>query len=115
MVLAQCGQKEEVAETITLKKFTYHQPLMGTRFSIVLYASDQKTADTAAKAAFEYAGKVNDTCSDYDVTSELMQLNAAPANQAVKLSPMLFDVLNQALTIAKKINGAYDPTLGWHS
>ena len=120
LALTQCSQEEDVSEkpdsgTTTLEKFTYHQPMMGTRFSIVLYASDQSSADTAAKAAFEYAAKVNDTCSDYDVTSELMQLNAAPANQAVKLSPMLFEVLDEALQIARQTKGAYDPTLGWHS
>ncbi|MFK7911554.1 MAG: FAD:protein FMN transferase [Akkermansiaceae bacterium] len=115
LILTQCGKEAATESLITLEKHTYHQPMMGTRFSIVLFAGNKEKADTAAKSAFEYAEEVNRVCSDYDVTSELMQLNAAPANEPFRCSPILFQVLSKALDIAKKTDGAYDPTLGWHS
>ena len=115
-VLTQCQKKIATpTDTPALEGYTYHQMMMGTRFSINLYAADSTAADAAAKEAFQYAANVNRACSDYDVTSELMQVNSAPANQPIKISPMLLDVLQKALNIAKQTNGTYDPTLGWHS
>ena len=113
--LVQCKPREETQQAVTLERFSYQQPMMGTRFGITLYAETKEQADTAAAKAFTYASQVNQACSDYDVTSELMRLNAAPANQPVSLSPTLYDVLSTALDIAQKTQGAYDPTLGHHS
>lgn len=102
-----------------LQLYTYQQPLMGTRFHMALYVDEgergKNQADFAAKAAFQRAADVNSACSDYDVTSELMQLNDAPTHQPIPISALLCDVLDAALGLAKKTNGAYDPTLGHHS
>ena len=89
-MLAQCDKEPALKAKIALEKYTYHQPIMGTRFSIVLFADNKEKADTAARAAFKYAEEVNRTCSDYDGTSELMQLNAAFTNKPFSCSPMLF-------------------------
>lgn len=109
----------EATSTNQLQRHTYQQSLMATRFSITLYVDEgdqgENQADLAAKAAFQFAIDVNAACSDYDVTSELMRLNHAPAHQAIPISPLLYDVLDSALTIAKETHGAYDPTLGHHS
>ena len=122
LLICQCRQSEEtplVSTSSSLQCHTYHQSMMGTRFSITLYTENNQQgknqADHAAKLAFRLASDINSACSDYDVTSELMRLNDAPTNQAVPLSPLLFDVLDSALKIAKQTNGAYDPTLGHHS
>src|SRR5210317_1725034 len=109
LMLVQCGKEVTADSEVTLDKYTYHQPMMGTRFSIVLFSNDKVRANTAANAAFEYASEVNRVCSDYEVTSELMQLNATPANEPFTCSPMLFEVLSRAIDIAQKTNGAYDP------
>lgn len=98
-----------------LKAYSYQKALMGTRFAITLYSQDAEQADSAAEQAFDYAAQVNAACSDYDITSELMMLNASAANQAVAVSPLLMEVLQEALTIARSTDGAYDPTLGQHS
>ncbi len=119
ILLSQCRSDENRAtrekEQPRQLRHTYQQDLMGTRFFITLYTDDEKTADLAAKEAFQLAAKINDSCSDYDVTSELMRLNADPSNQAIPISDLLFDVLNAALQISQQTHGAYDPTLGHHS
>jgi len=120
LVLCQCRPPSEPkTPQLPLQRHHYQQAMMGTKFSITLYAPDtpqgKSRADQAAETAFQLARDVNTACSDYDVTSELMQLNDAPARQAISLSPLLFDVLTAALEIARKTNGAYDPTLGHHS
>ena len=119
MLLSQCrsdenrGTRED--EPPHLHRHTYQQNLMGTRFFVTLYTAEEKTANLAAKEAFQLAAEINDTCSDYDVTSELMRLNADPSNQAIPVSDMLFDLLSLALNISQQTHGAYDPTLGHHS
>jgi len=120
LLLCQCRQpSEQEAPPPPLQLHYYQQPMMGTHFSISLYTEDspqgKSQADEAAEAAFQLARDVNTSCSDYDVTSELMKLNDLPARQAIPLSPLLFDVLSSALKIARETNGAYDPTLGHHS
>lgn len=118
LTLGQCrpdSTQTTESSSITWQRLSYQQAMMGTRFSITVYTDDHQKADSAANAAFQLADDVNDACSDYDVTSELMRLNAAPAHQAIPLSPLLFDVLSRALDIAKQTGGAYDPTLGHHS
>ena len=117
--LPQCKHGQQSEDTkprhSALERHTYQQSLMGTRFFITLYAENKNEADAAATAAFSYASDVNSACSDYDVSSELMKLNAAPHHQPISLSPLLYDVLNRALWIAQQTKGAHDPTLGHHS
>lgn len=118
ILLTQCqrtGKQEPSPATPTLTHFTYQQPLMGTHFKISLYAKNQTQADTAARAALQFATDVNSACSDYNLNSELMRLNASPHNQPIHLSPLLHNILHTALAIAENTHGAYDPTLGHHS
>lgn len=92
--------------------FQYKEPLMGTLFSIQLYAQDQASADKAADAAFAKAKQLEKILSSFDPESELSKLNSAPAKQATTLSPILYSALQTALDVAKKSDGAFDPTLG---
>jgi thiamine biosynthesis lipoprotein len=115
----QCRSPQKIpansAEAPALQKYTYQQALMGTRFLMTFYTKDKAQADEAARAAFRFADDVNSACSDYDVTSELMQLNAAPSMKSIPLSDLLSDILHTSLEISTISNGAYDPTLGHHS
>lgn len=92
--------------------FQYKEPLMGTLFSIQLYAPDQASADNAADAAFAKAKQLEKTLSSFDPESELATLNSAPTHQAIPISPTLYSALQTALDVAKKSEGAFDPTLG---
>lgn len=89
----------------------YAFPLMGTRFLVRGEGIDEDDV----RAAAELGKKINDACSDYDVTSELMQLNRWPENKPFNLSPILQEVLTEALKISELTEGAYDPTVGWHT
>lgn len=86
-------------------------PLMGTRYAIRGEGLTEEVLEKVKKLGAE----VNSACSDYDQTSELMNLNHWPAGKVFELSPILFDVLREALAISKFTDGAYDPTVGWHT
>ena len=66
------------------KRFEFTEPHMGTTARIVLYAPDESTAKSAAKAAFARVAELNRIMSDYDSDSELMRLCAANAKETGK-------------------------------
>ena len=59
-----------------LKRFEFSEPHMGTRFGIIVYATDGAVARKAAKEAFARVTELNGIMSDYQSTSELMRLCA---------------------------------------
>ncbi len=96
----------------TLTRFTFTEPHMGTRFKIILYAPDKPTADKAAKAAFERIAALERTMSDYQPTSELMQLCQQAGGGPVPVSEDLFIVLSRADKVSRLCGGAFDVSVG---
>lgn len=83
---------------------------MGMPVRIVLHA-DEATARRAARAAFDRIAALEDVMSDYRPASELRRLEPR-AGEWVEVSESLFDVLARAKEIARKTDGAFDPTVG---
>lgn len=99
-------------EPAELRRFTFEEPHMGTRFRIVLYAADEATAKDAARAAFARVAELNRIMSDYLADSELMQLCKHAGGEPVKVSQDLFDVLQKAQEVAQMSGGAFDVSVG---
>ncbi len=95
-----------------LKRFSYVEPHMGTKFKVILYAPDEATANAAAKAAFERVTALDGIMSDYRPASELMQLCQKAGGEPVKVSDELFTVLKTARDVWKASDGAFDVTVG---
>lgn len=86
---------------------------MGTEFKILIDNDIEENSSIAAKAAFDEAKRLNSIFSDYDADSELSKLsNSSFDNRKVRLSEELFEVLEFSKSLAKKTEGAFDPTLG---
>jgi FAD:protein FMN transferase len=98
--------------TPELSRFEFAQPHMGTLFRIVLYAPDQATADRASSAAFKRIADLDHIMSDYDPSSELMQLSSRAGGPPVHLSNDLFRVMTAAQKLAWRSDGAFDVTVG---
>lgn len=98
--------------TVPLSRFEFQQPHMGTLFTITLYATNEATASNAANAAFGRVAALNQMMTDYDPESELMRLCASPAGKPVKVSPELFEILEESQRVAKQSGGAFDVTIG---
>lgn len=84
---------------------------MGSPFTIVMYCSDSATAVELADKSFYLVDSFVHIFTDYDSTSELMQLCAA-AGSRQKVSPALMDILKRAKAAADETNGAFDITIG---
>jgi thiamine biosynthesis lipoprotein len=86
---------------------------MAASIKLVLYATDEATANRAAEAAFARVHDLNAVLSDYDPESELRRLcRTSRKGVPVAVSDDLWRVLERAQTIAEKSNGAFDMTVG---
>ena len=85
---------------------------MGTIFSITLYAPDADAATAAAEAAFRRVAKLDRMMTDYDTNSELMQLCLRPVGKPTRVSPELFEILQESQRVAQETDGAFDITVG---
>lgn len=94
-----------------LKRYSFTQPKMGSPFTIILYCSDSTTAAEIADKSFYLVDSFVHIFSDYDSTSELMQLCAA-AGSVQHVSPDLMDILKRSEAAAEATNGAFDITIG---
>jgi thiamine biosynthesis lipoprotein len=95
------------------QRYEFTKILMGMPFKIVLYASDESTANAAAQAALARIRQLNGILSDYEPESELMKLcRTAGRQQSVKLSPDLHNVLTRALELSRRSHGAFDISVG---
>jgi thiamine biosynthesis lipoprotein len=95
-----------------LMRFTFAEAHMGTRFKLILYATDQATANRAAQAAFQRIAELDGIMTDYRPTSELMLLCSKAGGDPVPVSQDLFTVLARSQEVAKRSDGAFDITVG---
>jgi thiamine biosynthesis lipoprotein len=113
LLLLSCfGLQTLRAADPALERFVYTEGHMGTRFKIILYAPDKKTADEAVNAAFRRIAALDRRMSDYRDDSELVQLCAKAGGDPVEVSDDLFEVLSRAHELSKRCDGAFDVTVG---
>lgn len=101
-----------LADQPALRRFTFQEPHMGTLFRLILYATDEATAQKASGEAFLRIAALDATMSDYKSASELMQLCQKAGGPAVPVSVDLFAVLREAQRISRLSEGAFDVTVG---
>lgn len=93
--------------------YAFRRPLMGTFFTATLYAPDSLAARQAYEAVSARMDALNYAMSDYLDESEINRLSATGGSgRWVNVSPSLFAVLAEAVTIAKRSGGRFDPTIG---
>ncbi|MBI5915035.1 MAG: FAD:protein FMN transferase [Bacteroidetes bacterium] len=91
------------------QRHEFARPLMGTDFRIVLYHPDSSLAREAASEAFERVADLENIFSDYDENSEVSRLSDAGNGE---VSDELWEVLEYALDVSARSEGAFDVTVG---
>jgi len=94
------------------QRFEYSEVAMGVRARIVLYAKDEASAKSAARAAYDRIAALEDIMSDYRPTSELSRLSAKSGGPAVEVSPELAFILGRCQELSRRSDGAFDCTIG---
>jgi FAD:protein FMN transferase len=96
-----------------LMRFEFTRTEMAVPILIIMYATDDATAAAAADAAFDRIHQLNAILSDYDEESELRQLCVhSSEGHTVPVSEDLWRVLQRALELSAKTDGAFDPSIG---
>ncbi len=85
---------------------------MGVAARIVVYAPNDYIAKWACSRAFLRIAQLEELMSDYRSDSELMRLCKEGHIAPVRVSNDLFFVLERALELSKRSNGAFDITVG---
>lgn len=84
--------------------------IMGTRIVVELWAADKAQGNAAIEAVFAEMRRVDEGMSTYKPTSELSIVNARAAQEPIKISAELFDLLATALDYSRITDGAFDIT-----
>jgi FAD:protein FMN transferase len=84
---------------------------MATRFELVLHGSDVAALRAAGEEALNEVDRLENQLSLYRPGSEIAQLNARAAREAVRVSPELFALLQHAQRLHAETDGAFDITV----
>ncbi len=93
-------------ETASVVQMRYH---MGTLWTVEAHGPD---APAGMEAAFAEIGRLDRLLSTYKADSELSRVNRDGARGWVKVSAETRDLVARALEVARRSNGAFDPTVG---
>jgi len=101
-----------------IKRFPYEQLKMAVPVRIILYAETEAVADACAEAAYRRFDEINASMSDYDPSSEILQLGVDNDLRFRKdsccddgwrnISDDLFAVLQHSRRYAELSDGAFD-------
>jgi thiamine biosynthesis lipoprotein len=76
-----------------------------------MYGRDQGVMQAAAEGALEEARRIDRMLSNYRPESELSRVNEQAADQPVKISQELFDLLTACVEYSRASQGAFDITV----
>ncbi len=100
------------AGRVTLQRYEFSLPRMGTMVEIILYAPSRNEASLAANAAFDRIEQLEQSMSDYREDSELNRLCREAVWNPRPVSRELYFVLETSLRISRLTGGAFDVTVG---
>lgn len=92
--------------TVTLARHA-----MATRFEVVLPGDNEALLRAAAEEALAEVERLENQLSLYRPGSEIAQLNARAAQEAVQVSPEVFALLQHAAQLSAETQGAFDITI----
>src|SRR6266436_5535539 len=89
---------------------------MGSAYSVVVYGvvygQDRQRLQAAVAQALEEARRLDQLLSNYQPQSEWSQVNRLAADQAVVVSPELFQLLAACVEYSRQSEGAFDISVG---
>lgn len=103
----------QVGMAQTLSRYEFSERHMAVDVRITLYAAGETTANDAARKAFARIADLERVFSDFDPASEAMRLcRQAQPGEFTPVSNDLYTVLEAALELAQRTDGAFDVTVG---
>ncbi len=88
------------------------KPLLDTLVTVTVVAGSDEQANKAIDKAFSVIEQFGDKINFFSDKSELSAINRNAGTNPVKVSPDTLGVVERAVYISEKSNGAFDPTIG---
>ncbi len=85
---------------------------MGTTYRVTLRGKEAPRAEALQEAIDERLRAISRSMSTWDPASEISRVNARPAGEPIPISPSFRTVLEAALRVSERTDGAFDVTLG---
>jgi thiamine biosynthesis lipoprotein len=95
-----------------LLRMVEHFDAMGSTYSVVLYGQDRVQMDAAIDAAFAEVARLDALLSNYRAESEWCAVNHRAAEEPVRVSPELFQLLMKCMVVSRESEGAFELTVG---
>lgn len=99
-----------VSNTAYAEWFSREEAIMGTSVTLELWLDDPRQANHLMDAVMQEMRRIDASMSPYIASSELSQLNAKAADQAITVSKELFDIVERSNYYSELSNGAFDIT-----
>ena len=111
-VLASCsGDTCDSSSTADGRvRITAERELMETLFRIDIIVDDEAVGREAVSCAFDEIARAEGVLSNWDVDSQISEVNRAAGVGPVVVSPDLMNVLQHAFTVSELTGGAFDIT-----
>ncbi len=106
------GQPPGPAATHELLRLQKSADAMGSTYTVELYGYDRVRLEAAADAALDEARRLDELLSNYKPDSDWSQVNRLAAQQPVKVSTELFQLLSACEEYSRRSEGAFDITVG---
>jgi FAD:protein FMN transferase len=84
--------------------------IMGTRIVVELWADERAAGESAIDAVMDEMRRIDASMSTFKPDSEVSRVNALAAQEPVKISAELFELLNTAIEYSRITEGAFDIT-----
>jgi len=95
------------------QKHVFNRPKLGSYFRIIISSSaDSSKINSVIKRSYEIVDSLDHIFSDYVQDSECAFLSTAPANQWIKVSKPMYEVLREAQYACKISKGLFNVTIG---
>lgn len=86
--------------------------LMDTFVSITVVSNSEDSADKAIDTAFSEIERLEKLSNFFSSESEVSRINKNAGISGLGVSPDILDILNKAITVSEKTEGAFDVTIG---
>ena len=97
--------------SVPLLPVTLARNAMATRFELLLHGEKAVALRAAGEEALDEVARLENQLSLYRPGSEIAQLNARAAREAVRVTPELFNLLQHAQRLHAETDGAFDITV----
>jgi len=84
--------------------------IMGTRITVEVWADTPQQGNQSIDTVLTELRRIDAAMSTYKPNSEVSQVNAKAAQQPVRISAELFNLINQSLEFSRLTQGAFDIT-----